>query len=133
MQQTSPRKVWNFPLPVRQLESLVAQMASDYQRLSPQPERFEELFAQLGALYAIAPSFAEDDLSEITTPFLILDGANEEFVKPDQPVRLATLIPDAQLVIMPGTGHFAPLEKPEEFARLVLAFLAGEMVGTPAP
>ena len=32
---------------------------------------------------------------------------------------------------MPGTGHFAPFAQPDEFNRIVLAFLAGEAVGTP--
>jgi pimeloyl-ACP methyl ester carboxylesterase len=70
-------------------------------------------------------------LERITTPVLILDGANEELIKPEQPVEMAALIPGAQLVIMPGTGHFAPFAQPEEFSRIVLAFLAGEVVGTP--
>jgi pimeloyl-ACP methyl ester carboxylesterase len=62
-------------------------------------------------------------LRSISVPVLILDGAEEEMVTPDQPVRMAELIPGAELVIMPDTGHFAPFEQPEEFARIVLEFL----------
>lgn len=112
-------------------EAFVAQLAADYQRLSPQPERFEELFTELGALYAVAPNFTDDQLRAITTPFLILDGENEELVSPEQPLELAQLIPNATLVLLPGTGHFAPFERPEEFAKVVLAFLASESDGTP--
>jgi pimeloyl-ACP methyl ester carboxylesterase len=36
---------------------------------------------------------------------------------------MALLIPDAELVIMPDTGHFAMMEKPDEFNRIVLDFL----------
>ena len=32
--------------------------------------------------------------------------------------------PDAEYTQIPGTGHFLMLEKPEEFNRLLLAFLA---------
>ena len=59
-------------------EAILAQMAVEYQRLSPQPERFEELFAQLGALYGTEPNFSAVELQGITTPFLVMDGANEE-------------------------------------------------------
>ena len=41
---------------------------------------------------------------------------------------MAALIPGSQLVLMPGTGHFAPSVHPGEFNRIVLAFLAGEEV-----
>lgn len=64
-------------------------------------------------------------------PVLVLGGADDELVKPDQPVRMAALIPGAQLVLMPGTGHFAPFAKPGAFNPIVTAFLAGERVATP--
>jgi pimeloyl-ACP methyl ester carboxylesterase len=103
-------------------------LIADYQRLAPQPERFEELARALFALYAVAPNYGEAELKSIAVPVLILDGAEEEVIKPDQPVRMAALIPGAQLVLMSGTGHYAPFAKPAEFNRIVLAFLAGEPV-----
>jgi len=48
----------------------------------------------------------------------------EEVVPHDQPLRLAELIPPATLVLMPDVGHFAPIQQPEEFNRIVLEFLA---------
>jgi pimeloyl-ACP methyl ester carboxylesterase len=97
---------------------------ADYQRLSPAPERFDELLAEMDALYTVAPNFSEDELKSITVPVLILDGAEEEMINADQPLRMAELIPGAELILMPGTGHFAPIAKREEFNRIVLEFLA---------
>jgi 3-oxoadipate enol-lactonase len=37
---------------------------------------------------------------------------------------LAAGIPGARKAVMPGVAHFAPMERPEEFTRLVLDFLA---------
>lgn len=110
-----------------------------YRRLSPEPERFAELTAALDALYTVAPNYSEAELRSITVPVLILDGEADEFVKPDQPVRMAALIPRATLVIMPGTGHFANFAKPAVFDQIVLDYLAGKTpvvprtppVGTP--
>jgi pimeloyl-ACP methyl ester carboxylesterase len=44
---------------------------------------------------------------------------------------MAELIPGAELVLMPGTGQFSLWTHPDEFIRIVLAFLKGERVGTP--
>jgi len=96
---------------------------ADYQRLSPEPERFEELLETLGTLITVAPDFTDEELGSISVPVLILDGAEEEFVKPEDTKRMAELIPGAQLVFIPDTGHFAPLARPEEFNRIVLEFL----------
>lgn len=77
----------------------------------------------LFSLSAAAPNFLDDELRGITTPPLVLDGAEEELILPDEPRRMAALIPGAELAIMPGTGHFAPFEQPEAFNAIVLEFL----------
>jgi pimeloyl-ACP methyl ester carboxylesterase len=98
---------------------------ADYQRMSPEPERFEEVLEVTGALYKVAPNFSEEELKSITVPVLILDGAEEELISADQPVRMAELIPGAELILMPDVGHFAPVQQPDEFNRIVLEYLEG--------
>lgn len=105
-------------------EAAYARLAADQARLSPQPERFPQVEEALFALYAVAPNFPDDELRGITTPTLVLDGAEEELILPGEPERMAALIPGSTLVIMPGTGHFAPFEQPEAFNRIVLEYLA---------
>ncbi len=48
----------------------------------------------------------------------------EEAIDLNQTKLMALLIPGAELVLMPGTGHFAMFEQPEEFNRIVLDYLA---------
>lgn len=112
------------PVMTPAFEAVFARLSADYLRLSPQPERFAELEETLFALYAVAPNFPDDELRGITTPTLVLDGAEEELILPGEPERMAELIPGSRLLIMPGTGHFAPFEQPETFNRIVLEFLA---------
>jgi len=101
---------------------------------TPDAEAVDPVWEELLALYKVAPNFTEDQLKSISVPFLILDGEEEEFIRPDQPVRLAELIPGATLVLMPGVGHFAMFDKSEEFNRIVLEFLASPDEGaTPGP
>jgi pimeloyl-ACP methyl ester carboxylesterase len=99
------------------------QMAADYEQFAPDPHEMDVLGDELTKLYKAAPNFTEDQLRSIPTPFLILDGAEEELISPDQPERLAEWIPNATLILMPDVGHFAPVQQPEEFNRIVLEYL----------
>jgi pimeloyl-ACP methyl ester carboxylesterase len=99
-----------------------------YQRLSPQPERLDEY---LGIDAATPPDFSDAELANIQVPVLILDGEEEEFVPPEHTRQMAELIPDAELVFIEGTGHFAPFAKPVVFNQIVVAFLQGNTIATP--
>jgi pimeloyl-ACP methyl ester carboxylesterase len=100
------------------------QLAADYQQFAPDPKEMDALGIELGALYKVAPNFSDEELQSITVPFLILDGNQEEFIPADQPEHMAELIPNATLFIMPDVGHFAPIQKPEEFNKIMLNYLA---------
>lgn len=120
-----------FPEESETLEQYIAGAAESFAALSPAPERFGDLYLELKALYESAPNFSETQLQAITAPVLVIDGANEELIAPDQPVRIAESIPGAELVILEGTGHFAPFELPSVFAETVLDFLQGDLASTP--
>jgi pimeloyl-ACP methyl ester carboxylesterase len=102
--------------------AFVERDAQDYQKLSPHPERWEFL-ENISHMWATEPNYSEEQLGSIKTPILILDGAKEEAIDLNQTKLMALLIPGAELVIIPDTGHFAMMEKPDEFNRIVLDFL----------
>jgi pimeloyl-ACP methyl ester carboxylesterase len=97
--------------------------SEEYQEISPEPERWDEFLGNISNMWATQPNYTEEQLRSITTPILVLDGAKEEAIDLNQTKLMALLIPDAELEIMPGTGHFALFEQPEEFSRIVLDFL----------
>jgi pimeloyl-ACP methyl ester carboxylesterase len=102
----------------------IERASADYKALSPAPERWDEFLANIGTMWATLPNYTEEQLKSITTPFLILDGAREEAIDLNQTKLMALLIPGAELMIMPDTGHFAMFEQPEEFNQIVLDYLA---------
>ncbi|MCY7419050.1 MAG: alpha/beta hydrolase [Chloroflexi bacterium] len=110
----------------------IGQASADYLRLSPDPSRWEEFLGNIGVMWATEPSFTPEELGSITTPFLILDGAQEEAIDPAHTRLMASLIPGSQLMFIPDTGHFAMFERPDEFDAIVSAFLAGDPV-EPSP
>lgn len=100
-----------------------ARNEEEYQRLSPHPERWDEFFAQVLNMWATEPNYTEEQLKSISTPMLILDGAKEEAIDLNQTKLMALLIPNAELEIMPDTGHFVVFEHPDEFISIVKKFL----------
>ena len=63
-------------------------------------------------------------LAEIRVPTLVAGDLD----RPEVDARaelLAASIPVAQMVVTKGTAHVPSMEKPDEFNRVVLEFLAG--------
>ncbi len=67
---------------------------------------------------------AAQRLKEISAPVLVIGGDRD--VSDIQKIvsKLAATIPGAQRKILSGAGHLVPMEKPSEFNRILLEFLA---------
>lgn len=61
----------------------------------------------------------------LTMPVLVIAGERDLQIGLEPQRDLARLLPDAQLLIYEGAGHFMYLDAPERFARDVTAFLRG--------
>jgi pimeloyl-ACP methyl ester carboxylesterase len=65
-----------------------------------------------------------DRLPTLTVPTLILHGEEDKYVPVSWARRAHTLIEDSELNVLPRCGHWLTLERPGEFNRAVLEFLA---------
>src|SRR5215216_1993796 len=65
-----------------------------------------------------------DELHTLAVPTLILHGAEDRYVPVSWARRARTLIEDSELSVIPQCGHWLTREKPTEFSRAVLGFLA---------
>jgi 2-hydroxy-6-oxonona-2,4-dienedioate hydrolase len=63
------------------------------------------------------------DLKKIKVPALQIHGRNDRVSPLESALRLFNYLPDTRLVILNRCGHWAPVEQPEEFVRLVMDFL----------
>ncbi|MCX7165778.1 MAG: 3-oxoadipate enol-lactonase [Rhodocyclales bacterium] len=61
----------------------------------------------------------------IRSPTLVIAGAQDPGTPPAMSAVIAAAIPDARLEIISPASHLSCLEQPEEFRRLVAAFLSG--------
>lgn len=62
-------------------------------------------------------------LGEIEVPTLVLVGEDDTLTPPADARAMAEAIPDAELLVLPGAGHLANLERPEAFNTALLGFL----------
>jgi pimeloyl-ACP methyl ester carboxylesterase len=71
--------------------------------------------AALDAMRERADSTA--DLAGIDVPVLVLAGEEDVLTPPEGARAMAEAIPGSELVVVPGAGHLAPLEKPAAVSR----------------
>lgn len=69
-------------------------------------------------------SFDDDKLKTMRTPTLVVWGREDELLAVESAERFHVGIPGARLVVFDHCGHVPQIEKPEEFNRAVLDFLA---------
>jgi pimeloyl-ACP methyl ester carboxylesterase len=65
-----------------------------------------------------------DLLRSLTCPVLIVCGENDVITPVDGHREMAALVPQAKLVIIPGSGHMTPLEAPDLVTKALRAWLA---------
>jgi pimeloyl-ACP methyl ester carboxylesterase len=109
------------PSPV--VDRCFSRHGKDYARLSRTPEDFRAFVQAVTQMMASQPDYSAQDLAAISVPVTIVQSEHDEFIKREHAEYLARTIPGAELVILPGVSHFAPLQRPELFNSAVAAFL----------
>lgn len=72
----------------------------------------------------LARADSRADLSAIRCPTLIVTGADDKVAPPRFSEEMAAALSDAQLHILPATGHLSPMERPEQVTGLMQTWLA---------
>ena len=84
------------------------------------------------ALVAVGrrPSLA-DKLPALTVPVAIADGDRDGLVSRREVTRMARLLPQAGVTMLPGAGHAIPVERPRDVARIILGLAEEAEKGKP--
>lgn len=94
-----------------------------YRRLSPAPDELPAFRKQLRAMWKREPAFTAEQLGKIESALLVAHAEHDEIIRRDHAERLAELVPQAKLVVLPGVSHFAMWQDPAGFNRAALEFL----------
>ncbi|MFO1057925.1 MAG: alpha/beta fold hydrolase BchO [Dongiaceae bacterium] len=89
-----------------------------YRRLAASPSH---VAAALGMMANWDLDGLRRDLPRLAAPLVLVTGSNDRTVPPEGARKVAALVPGARLISMPGLGHLAHEERPEETAELLLA------------
>jgi len=109
------------PAPI--LDRCFGRHAKDYAQLSATPDQFKAFVAAVGLMQKTQPNYSARDMAAIHVPVAIVQSEHDEFIKPEHAEYLARSIPGAELILLPGVSHFAPLQRPEQFNSVMRAFL----------
>jgi 3-oxoadipate enol-lactonase len=99
----------------------------------PRDERYRGYLARFAAqdpqayaasIDAILDADVTTDLRAVRCPTLVVAAAHDLLLPPAQARLVHGLVPHAQFALMEDAAHFAPFQRPEGFAGLVLSFLA---------
>ena len=94
--------------------------AKDYADLSATPEQFKAFAEVVGQMQKTKPNYSARDMADIHVPSRSYKSEHDEFIKPEHAKYLARSIPGAELILLPGVSHFAPLQRPEQFNSVML-------------
>jgi 3-oxoadipate enol-lactonase len=75
------------------------------------------------AAVAMGSTDLRDQLQRIGVPTLVLHGDRDTVIPPSTGAELASAIPGARLVLLPGAGHASNQEAPQAYNRAVREFI----------
>jgi pimeloyl-ACP methyl ester carboxylesterase len=88
-------------------------------------------YRDAGALRPVLVKVVNEDLSpllpRISAPTLLVWGSEDDAAPVAHARRMEQLIPDAGLVVFEGAGHFAYLDEPQRFCRIVRRFFGSPL------
>ena len=111
----------SWPNPI--LEKCLGRHAKDYAQLSATPDQFKAFFEAVNLMMRTQPNYSVDDFAQIKLPVAVAHSEHDEFIKREHSANLAQSIPNSEFIDLPGVSHFAPLQRPEQFNKAMLAFL----------
>jgi pimeloyl-ACP methyl ester carboxylesterase len=109
------------PTPV--IDRCFSRHAKDYAALSATPDDFDAFVAAVSEMMRTQPNYSARDMADIRIPVTIVQSEFDEFIKPEHAEYLAQSIPGANLLLLNGVSHFAPLQRPAQFNAALRVFL----------
>jgi pimeloyl-ACP methyl ester carboxylesterase len=102
------------------------QFYDGYVKVAPDPKQWPALVARIASMVPSSRGFAPEEVRSIKAPTLIMIG-DADIVRPEHAVEMFRLHQHAQLSVLPGASHFAPMERPDWIVSMIRAFLNAPM------
>jgi pimeloyl-ACP methyl ester carboxylesterase len=102
------------------------QFYDGYVKVAPDPKQWPALVARIANMVPNSKGFAPEEVRSIKAPTLIMIG-DADIVRPEHAVEMFRLHRHAQLAVLPGASHFAPMERSDWIVSMTRAFLNAPM------
>lgn len=96
---------------------------ADFSMMSPGLEDFQGLQPRLDWMQRNEPNYSKSVLASIEVPVAVIQGDADEFIKLDHARYLAESLANGRFEIMKGLSHFAPIQDPDMFNKVILKYL----------
>ena len=104
-----------------------------YGEVSPDgPAHYPTIVKKLADMHTIEPKLSPADLEDVKSRTLVMVGDDDE-VTLEHAIETYRGLPEAELMIVPGTSHGLLVEKPDLCNGVILDFLSNDPVPTMAP
>jgi pimeloyl-ACP methyl ester carboxylesterase len=100
-----------------------AKCRTDYAKLSTTPKQYDGVVKWLLQIWTKPMGFTKDQLRSIKAPTLVVHGDHDEIVAHTHAQAMTKLIPNARLVVLENTSHFALWQDPASFNKALVDFL----------
>ena len=117
---SDPSKFATSPIMPTQQDFM--EFKTEYERLSPHPEHFQEFLGALSASNADLQGWSDQQLAGITARVLLVQG-DRDFTLNEHGALMKELIPGAQLAILPNTTHMEVTRRADLLLPILDAFL----------
>ena len=104
----------------------VGHTAEQYAKISKTPDAWESFSAKVFAMWSDQPNYTDEQLRNISVPFVIAAGVYEEAIDETHTKRMAELIPNAKLLLIGNASHFAHWQQVDEVNSAIIEFLASD-------
>jgi pimeloyl-ACP methyl ester carboxylesterase len=105
-------------------DELTAFFAEYWGTVAPDgPEHFPVVVGKLDRMHREEPTLTQADLAGYAGPVLVIVGDDDDEIPMEHTFALREGLPNAQLAVVPGTGHGLFAERPELCNRIVTEFL----------
>jgi len=118
---TDPKMVEEFKK-AKPDADMLAPIRYVYEKTSPTPEKWPELFERVRAMAFAGPNWSLAQLAAIHARVLLVNGEHDLVLLP-YATAMKNAIPGARLEIVAGEGHELPLANPAKANALMLPFL----------
>jgi pimeloyl-ACP methyl ester carboxylesterase len=92
-----------------------------YEKAAPDPSQWPVLVGKIVTLVNRWNGWSPRDLQAIQAPVMVMIG-DRDITRPEHAVELYRLLPKGQLAVLPGTDHFAPVNRADWLLAMMVPF-----------